>query len=508
MLLASFESLPLESSPANSASQTTYTEKQFNKDPPAPDLTRYLPLELLGETFLFCVDSGWGKAPHVLRKVCSVWRKVVLSLAAVWSRIQLNAEDRDITWFLYQLVNVQSVPLHIELFESLKFHKAHIIGLLLLLLRDTLWSSLKIAVPHPLSPDLSTIAKHSCGFPLLRSVEVEVDWFVSERRSEEVLDLAGTFTSERAPLLRVISLECYAPVPLVNFPVTLTTLNLNVHGRGHAWYTPVKTKAILDAILPLTQLQHLTLATSVPCLDSHMSANSERSLGLVDYDTKFESLEDDVMFILPSLTNLSLQLPPGSLAMIILSHLLVPGLRILRVRSHMEETCTTVIGPPLRQFLQHSSKLESMSIFHCKVSAEVYVSALPKLRSLQELRLHHDCAMRAAHSKAILDMLHTQCLKLTILELVSWEVSSEDLLRLVQGRSHGGASPITMLRLVCCGVEADDILSLAKLTRCKLNVDMEHMRAYGVSFMSMYMGIVLVCPQYTRGRLLLPVIVL
>ena len=66
----------------------------------SPDINTYLPIELLREVFLYCIEANQMKSGE-LASVCRQWRSVITSIASLWSTLRVGTwteTERVATW--------------------------------------------------------------------------------------------------------------------------------------------------------------------------------------------------------------------------------------------------------------------------------------------------------------------------------------------------------------------------------------------------------------------------
>lgn len=449
-------------------------------------LARRLPEELLAKIFEGCVVEGWTRAPVVVSHVCSSWRRAAMS-PRVWSHVYVDGDSTDAVgrtrlW----LSRAKEAPLHPSFIITWRSPRSHLWqNMELLARRASQWETVTMT-SESVSQAWDLIER--CKFPMtnLREIKatLEVQFHPALDGEPERLDMAQTFTADRAPRLQSVDLTCNTLPLNLTLPAQLTSLVLNL--------TSCPNQRLNSASRILDILE------SAPTLEEFVV-----SLPALVHQPYIPEADMDRIVALERLTTLTFHGPTDLSGL--LEHLRAPNLRRLHIRSNEEANLQQEsLAPTLFKFLKGSDPaLDLLELHDVDISPEFFPAYFAMLPSLRELRLHDSVI-----TDAIIARLDDLCPLLTRIDL-RWcgMVTGKALVNLVRRRNldYDGvprdefgpmpgsfsddereASAISEVSVLNCSqVHEEDVLDLARMTLCRVKIrDDDYCRTSICSFLS------------------------
>ncbi|KAF8812351.1 hypothetical protein BYT27DRAFT_7182789 [Phlegmacium glaucopus] len=403
-----------------------------------------LPPEILASIFEESIRDGWTRTPLTVSHVCSSWRRAT-SIPSVWSHVYVNLDARD----PYQrsrlwLDKSQDAPLTIDI--EIGNDITHLPKTMIILSKEMKrWKALSLKSVHsdPVNQFLRFCGRSA---PQLQAVYIHIQEPLDNNPSP-LIPLSNSFIN--ASQFCTLHIERRFVSQPGFIPASVSVLSLRLLSSA--------TQSIASA---------LRLLDSLPLLSSF---SLEVPLG--QQQTFAMDANPGQIVALGQLESLTLM---GSNSIFgILSHLKLPGLTHLYLRSSLEYTLAEETGDWIAVFLERSSPpmilLEIRDLLIDSACLARYFQLLP---SLQELRLHdvdiNDAALRLLHAPRRL------CPHLTRLDF-RWcgRMSGRALVALVQSRMSGEPYPtITSIEVItvinCSFVKEEDIIDLGEMTLCCL----------------------------------------
>jgi len=400
-----------------------------------------LPPEILASIFEECIKDGWTRTPLTVSHVCSSWRRAT-SIPSVWSHVYINLDARN----PYQ--------------------------------RSRLW--LDKSQHAPLTIDIE-IGNDTTPLPMtmnLLSKEIQ-RWKVLSLKSvhSEPANQFLQFCGRAAPQLQAVYLHVQEPLdidPSHLISLSDSFVNASRFRTLHIERRLLPQPGFIPASISVLSLRLLSLVTrsfaSVLRLLDSLPLLSSFSL-----EVPFGQQQSFAMDANPgqtiSLGQLeSVTLMGSNTIFGILSHLKLPGLTHLYLRSSLEYTLAEEAGDWIDVFLERSSPpLSLLEIRDLSIDSACFGRYFQLLPSLQELRLH-DIDI----NDAVLGLLNAPyglCPHLTRLDF-RWcgRMSGRVLVALVQSRmNYPTTKSIEVITVINCSfVKEKDIIDLGEMTLCRL----------------------------------------
>lgn len=412
-----------------------------------------LPSEILASIFEECIKDGWTRTPLTVSHVCSSWRRAA-SIPSVWSHVYVNLDARD-PYQRSRLWLDKSQDALLSISVEIGNDTTHLPKTLNILVKEMKrWKALSLKSVHsePVNQFLQL-----CGRPApeLQAVYIAHDPEPFDINPSHLMPLSNSFVD--APRFRTLHIERrFLPQPGF-IPTTISSLSLRLLGNSEVL-----------AVQSITSL--LQLLESLPLLSSF-------SLETQFDQQKFAMDADQGQIV--SLGQLeSMTLTGSDSTFGILSHLKLPALTHLYLRSSLEFTLAEETGDWIAVFLERSSPpLSLLEIRDLLIDSACFGRYFQLLPSLQELRLHdvdiNDAALQ------LLNATRGLCPHLTRLDF-RWcgRLSGRALVALVQSRlltSDMNGEPYPTIKSVevitlinCSYVKEEDIIDLGEMTLCRL----------------------------------------
>ena len=406
-----------------------------------------LPPEILASIFEECIKDGWTRTPLTVSHVCSSWRRAT-SIPSVWSHIYVNLDARD----PYQrsrlwLDKSQDALLTIDI--EIGNDTTHLPTTMSLLSKEMKrWKivSLKSVRFEPANQFLQLCGRPA---PQLQTVYIHIALDQEPLDVINLVPLSDSFMN--ACRFRTLRIERRL-LPEPGFvPTSISVLSLRLLGYEHPVLRSIASMLLLLDSLPLL----VSFSLEVPFEQQQsftMDVNQGHSIVLGQLD--------------------SVTLIGSNSIFGILSHLMLPGLTHLYLRSSLESPLAEGTGDWITVFLERSSPplslLEIRDLLIDSACLEQYLQLSP---SLQELRLHD-----VDINDAILQLLNAPgglCPYLTRLDF-RWcgRLTGRALVTLVQSRLLTSKKPYPSIEVVtlinCSFVKEQDIIDLGEMTICRL----------------------------------------
>jgi len=413
-----------------------------------------LPPEILASIFEECIKDGWTRTPLTVSHVCSSWRRAT-NIPSVWSHVYVNLDARD----PYQrsrlwLAKSQGALLTIDI--EIGNDATHLPKMMNLLVKEMKrWKALFLKSAH--SELVNQFLQH-CGRPAPELQAVHI------AHVQEPLDINPSHL-----------------VPLSNSFMDASRLRtLHITGRflPQAGFIPTFIAILSLRLLRSSEnLPMQSIASVLQLLESLPLLNS------FSLETPFRQQQKFVMdadqgrtVCLDQLESMTLM---GSNSIFgILSHLKLPGLTHLYLRSSLESTLAEETGDWIAVFLERSyPPLSLLEIKDLLIDSACFGRYFQLLPSLQELRLHD-----VDINDGVLQLLNASrglCPHLTRLDF-RWcgRLSGRALVALVKSRlltSDMNGEPYPTIKSVevitlinCSYVKEEDIIDLGEMTLCRL----------------------------------------
>ncbi|KAI0764580.1 hypothetical protein BD413DRAFT_576049 [Trametes elegans] len=420
-------------------------------------LARLLPEELLIKIFTHCVEDGWTRAPLVVSRVCSAWRRAAHA-PQVWSHVYAKCDDATVlerTRFWLDMA--QGTNLDVTVVTSSRIpHRPVIEVMALLAERSAQWASLNIETDSLRHADL-ILTECRRPTPELRRIDIRTA-ALDAGDGDGISDLAivrHKFDAESAPKLTSVSYVSTVVPALPVFPSHITSLVLEI--KESPSFRPLSADSIITILERLPELRSLSL--SMPLIYEHEYIPED---------------EPDRVASLPALQSLTIYGPTDLNEF--LPHLHTPSLRQLYLRS-LEDLGyrQRPIGPTLTQFVEFAwPPLELLELHDIDLDPDTFARCFAALPHLRELRLHESSI--ADGTVQLLNGPHGLCPQLTRLDL-RWcgHLRGRALVDLVRSRlvvddaAGPVAAPIEEVAVInCCFVNEEEVLDLARMTVCRL----------------------------------------
>ncbi|GBE79165.1 predicted protein [Sparassis crispa] len=426
-------------------------------------LARRIPEELLSKIFEHCIEDGWTRAPIVVGHVCSMWR-LATRAPRVWSRVYVDCDSPVVVDRLrFWLSRACSSPLHITITASSMVASSTFTNVMAILgSRADQWRSLSIDIPTLY--ELSSCIQE-CDFNMnnLAELWIRVEILRAGNPNDnnaDALELKSFFRLARAPKLHAIRYTCNVIPSIPIFPSHIRDLHLTTF-ESPIW-RPLSAASLFVLLEDLPELQCFTM--SMPLM----------------YARPFVPVPDFTRTVtLSKLESLTMYGPTDLNGL--LSHLLVPALRRLHLRS-LEDLGYRQhsLGPSLLRLIENSvPPLELLELHDVDLSPEYFARCFTATPVLRELRLHE-----SSISDATLNLLNGPsglCPRLTRLDM-RWcgLLRGTALVDLVRSRhvepgapsGEVGVSKSDLIAEVavinCCFVGERDVLDLARMTTCRV----------------------------------------
>lgn len=409
-----------------------------------------LPPEILASIFEECIKDGWTRTPLTVSHVCSSWRRAT-TIPSVWSHVYVNLDARDPyrrsrLW----LDKSQDALLTIDI--EIGNDTRHLSKTTNLLVKEmNRWKalSLKSFDYEPVNQFLQLCGRPA---PQLQSVHIAHDQEILDFNPAHLVPLSNSFTNPSR--FRTLHIERrFLPRPGF-IPTSISVLSLRL------------LKSEIVAIQSIAAM--LQILDSLPLLSSFslevpfgqqqcfvMDANQGQSVTL-------DQLKSMTLVGANSLFG-------------ILSHLKLPSLTHLYLRSSLESPLAAETGDWIAVFLETSSPpLGVLEIRELLIDSTHFGRYFQLLPALEELRLHdidiNDAVLQSLNAPSGL------CPCLTRLDF-RWcgRLSGRALVALVQSRllipeeCYPKAKSIEVVTVINCSfVKEEDIINLGKMTLCRL----------------------------------------